>query len=79
MYVPSETTSKVDNTKTLAPISFAIISEVLESTVSSLKITLMSNSVAVEITSSNVLAVTTQCESFDEIIVCCVKSYSSAK
>ena len=57
MYVPSEITSSGDSVRTLPLISFAIISEVLALTNSSLKITLIFNSLAVEITFSNVLAV----------------------
>ena len=77
--MPSGGVSSGDNTKTLPPISFAIISDVLVSTFSSAKITLMFNFLAVEIIFSNVFAVASPCGSFDEIIVCWFRLYSSAK
>ena len=63
----------------MPPISFAIISDVLVLTFSSLKITLIFNSLDVEIISSNVLAVASPWGEFDEMIVCWFRLYSSAK
>ncbi len=69
----------MDKTKTLPSISFAIISDVLVLTFSSLKITLIFNSLDVEIISSNVFAVASPWGEFDEMIVCWFRLYSSAK